>query len=279
MSQSLTAIGFGLLAALAWGIGDFSGGFATRRTNAFGVVVASQLISLPLIGLLIYAFPEPALSTQDRLWAAAAGVAGGLGLVAFYMALAGGSMALTAPVGGVLGAAIPLVFGMATEGLPSWPQAAGFILALSGIWFVSGGTRPEGNAGGIGLAMLAGLGFGLFYIFMDRVSVASVFGPPLIARMASSAILSLIAITRRQKWLPGRKVLPIVILVGIFDVAGNILFLAATQRGRLDVASVLSSQYPAITVLLAGLVLRERLAPLQTVGVVAILLANVLIAL
>jgi drug/metabolite transporter (DMT)-like permease len=278
MSHSLNAVGFGLLAALAWGIGDFSGGLATRRANALGVVVAAQVISLPLIGLLILAFPEPALSPQDWLWAGAAGVAGGLGLVALYTALSRGQMALTAPVAAVLGAAIPIAFGAMTEGLPTALQLIGFGLALLGIWLVSDPFHPGRSPTGLGLALVAGTGFGLFFICIDRVSAGSVFQPPLFTRLGSSALLSLVAVTRRQKWLPGRKALPIVVLAGVFDVAGNILFMAATQHGRLDIATILGSQYPAVTVVLAGIVLKERFAPLQAVGVGAILLANVLIA-
>lgn len=279
MSYSLGAVGFGLLAALAWGVSDFSGGLATRKANAFGVVVTAQIVSLPLIGFLILAFPEPMLSPQDRLWASAAGIVGGLGLVALYVALSKGNMALTAPIAAVLGAAIPILSEMATEGLPTRLQIIGFALALVGSWLVSGAKRSEGNSGGLGLALLAGLGFGLFFIFIDRIDNGSVFRPTLYIRIASSALLSLIATVRKQKWLPGIKALPIVVLAGIFDIAGNILFITATQHGRLDVATALGSQYPAITVIAAGIVLKERLMPLQTVGVVAILLANVLIAL
>ncbi len=277
--HDLTAIGLGLLAALAWGIGDFSGGLATHRANAFGVVVASQFISLPLVGGLILLFQEPALLPQDRLWAGAAGVAGGLGLVAFYTGLSRGQMALTAPIAALLGAAIPVVFGIVTEGLPRVPQIAGFGLALLGIWLISNPLRRNGPPAGLGLALAAGIGFGLFFICIDRLGPGPVFRPALVTRLASSGLLSLIAITRRQKWLPGRASLPIVALAGIFDVAGNILFLAAVQHGRLDIATILGSQYPAVTVILAGIVLRERLAPLQMGGVVTILLANALIAL
>jgi drug/metabolite transporter (DMT)-like permease len=278
MSHSLNAVGFGLLAALAWGIADFSGGMAARRANALGVVVAAQAISLPLIGLLILAFPEPALSPQDWLWAGAAGVAGGLGLVAFYTALSRGQMALTAPVAAVLGATIPIAFGAMTEGLPTAPQLIGFGLALLGIWLISDPFSRDQSPTGLGLALVAGAGFGLFFICIDQVSVGSVFQPPLFTRLGSSILLSLVAITRRQKWLPGRKALPIVVLAGVFDVAGNILFMAAAQHGRLDIATILGSQYPAVTVILAGIVLKERVVPLQAVGVGVILLANVLIA-
>jgi len=279
MNRSLGAIGLSLLAALGWGIADFSGGLATRKANAFGVVVISQMISVPLVGLLILFVPEPSLSVQDCLWAAAAGMGGGLGLAAFYAALARGRMALTAPVSAVLGASMPVVFGIITEGLPTPLQLIGFGLALVGIWLVSNPSGPGGPPGWLGLALVAGVGFGMFFICIDHVGEGAVFVPSLFTRLGSLLLLMGIVIARRQPWLPGKAAMPIVALAGVFDVAANILYIAATQHGRLDIATIIGSQYPAVTVILAAILLKERLASLQAVGVGAILLAIVLFAL
>ena len=269
---------FGLTSAATWGIADFSGGLATRRTPVLTVVLLSQTTGLILLALLALASAESTPTIQDVLWGAAAGVIGQIGLFALYQAMAIGQMGIAAPLTGVLAASVPVIFGAFAQGLPEIRHLAGFALALSGVWFVS---RPQGATGrpaGLGLAILAGLGFGGFLILIAQVSEYSVFWPLVAARVASISVMIGIALVRRSFVWPTQKATPLILLAGSMDVGGNVFFVLAEQAGRLDIAGVLSSLYPAATVILALLVLRERLTRFQGIGVLMVLAAIPLIA-
>ncbi len=280
MSESggLGAAGFGLAAALSWGTSDFSGGVAAKRTPVFAVMTGSYVIGLALLIGLALALGESSPSPADLTWAAAAGVAGGAGLTAHYRGLAVGRMGVVAPVAAVVGAVIPVLFSAVAEGLPGAAQMAGFALALIGVWLVSRQASESGRPSGLGLALLAGLGFGSFFVLIDRVSQNAVLWPLVAARSASLVALVTIAQANGRAWRPPRRALGIVALAGILDVGGNTFFLLAAQAGRLDVASVLSSLYPAITVLLARGLLGEHIARWQGVGIAAAVCAVPLIA-
>jgi drug/metabolite transporter (DMT)-like permease len=178
----------------------------------------------------------------------------------------------------VLSASIPAVFGLVTQGAPDMPHLIGFALALSGVWVIS---RPEGATGrpaGLGLAIVGGFGFGSFLVLIAQVHPNAVFWPLVAARVASVGLQLAIALASRRLILPSRQALPLIVLAGTMDVCGNAFFVLAEQAGRLDVAGVLSSLYPATTVLLAFLILKERLTPLQRVGVLLALGAVPIIA-
>ncbi len=278
MGNGLAAVGFGLAASLSWGTSDFSGGLATKRTPVFGVMAVSYGVGLVLLVALALVRAEPVGRLADLTWAAAAGVSGGLGLAAQYRALAVGRMGIAAPVAAVLGAAIPVVFSAAAEGLPGPMQLGGFALAILGVWLISRPSSLGGHPDGLGLALVAGFGFGLFFVLMDQVSDGAVFWPLVSARGCSLVIMLILALSSRRAWLPTRRALPVVLLAGVLDVGGNTFFLLASQAGRLDVASVLSSLYPAVTVLLARFVLDEHVSRVQAAGVTAALIAIPLIA-
>ncbi len=272
------SVAFGLTSAATWGIADFSGGLATRRAPVLTVVLLSQVTGLILLTLLALTSAERAPTVQDVLWGAAAGVIGQIGLFALYRAMAIGQMGIAAPLTGVLAASVPVVFGAFAQGLPDLLHLTGFALALVGVWFVA---RPQGATGrpaGLGLAILAGLGFGCFLILIAQVREHSVFWPLVAARVASISVMIGIALVRRPFTWPSRKTTPLILLAGSMDVGGNAFFVLAEQAGRLDIAGVLSSLYPATTVLLALFVLRERLARFQTIGVLMVLVAIPLIA-
>jgi drug/metabolite transporter (DMT)-like permease len=278
LPAGLGSVLLGLASAVSWGAGDFSGGLASRRGDVYGVVLISQAVGLGLLAGLALLLAEPLPPTADLLWAAGAGLAGGLGLLALYRGLALGRMGVVAPVGAVVSAAIPALFGLWIEGLPPALRLAGFGLALVAVWLVS---RPE-NGGPVrrrelGLPLLAGLGFGFFLIVVDRLSETAVLWPLAAARLASVAMLAATVLARGRA-LPAAGVLPLILLVGLFDTGGNAFYALAAQAGRLDVAAVLSSLYPAITVLLARSILQERVSGRQWWGVVAALAAVVLIA-
>jgi drug/metabolite transporter (DMT)-like permease len=204
-------------------------------------------------------------------------LAGAGGLIALYSALALGRMGVAAPVSAVITALVPVVIGASVEGLPDAPQRIGFGLALIGIWLVS---RTEGmrvRIGDLGLPIVAGFGFGLFLVLINQVSDAAVLWPLVTARAASLALMIVAATLTHRPRLPEMKALPLIALAGAMDAGGNAFFALAAQAGRLDVAAVLASLYPATTVWLAWFILKERIARPQAFGIVAILAAIVLI--
>lgn len=278
MDHLFATVAFGLAASLCWGSGDFSGGLASRRANVTTVVVAAYTVGFFLLVGLALITREPFPQPMDLLWGALAGIAGVLGLLAFYSALATGKMGLAAPVSAMLTATLPVAFSAFITGLPSPLQLGGFALALLAIGLISRPDGTEGSLRGIGLALIAGLGFGCFFILISRVSPGAIFWPLAAARFVSVALLLLALRLRRQEVLPGKSVAPLITLTGVLDAVGNAFFVLAAHSGRLDIAAILSSLYPAATVLLAAIVLRERIQRIQATGVVLALLAIPLIS-
>ena len=278
MFHGLDTVGFALAASLSWGAGDFSGGVATRRAKVLSVVIAAHAIGLMMLIALALIWSEPFPTTLDIIWGSVAGLAGAVGVVAFYQSLSVGRMGIVAPITAMLSAAVPVLFGAFFEGLPGPLQLIGFVLALIAVGFISGLGVVKGRPKGLGLAFLAGLGFGSFFILISRVSNGAIFWPLAAARLASFLFLLAVILVRRQKVIPKKSVLPVVFLAGALDVAGNVFFVLATHAGRLDVAAILSSLYPAVTVLLASIILKERVTRIQTIGICIALVAIPLIS-
>jgi drug/metabolite transporter (DMT)-like permease len=278
LGGSLAAVVFGLASALSWGAGDFSGGLATKRAPVFGVLAIGQVAGLLLLIGLALLWGEPLPSYTDLGWGLAAGLAGVIGLASLYRALAVGQMGVVAPLSAVLTAALPALFGVITEGTPGALKLIGFGLALLGIWLVAGAGTAAGGRDGLGLAVLAGCGFGIFFILLHRAGANAVFWPLVAARIGSLALVVPIALGRHQLVRADWRLLMPALLSGALDVTGNAFFVLAGQAGRLDVAAILASLYPASTVLLAALLLGERVTRVQVVGIVAALAAIVLIA-
>ncbi len=269
---------FGLSASLSWGTGDFSGGLASRRAHVFSVVLAAYLVGLLLLPVLALAWSEPLPSWRDALWGASAGLVGTLGLTAFYRSLAIGRMGINAPITAVLAASLPIIFTAFTQGLPRPLQLAGFVLALLAVALVSRPARASGRPEGLGLALLGGLGFGSFFILIGQVSAHAIFWPLMAARLTSLLFMIVFMRIRGEQMLPKKSVFPLILIAGALDVAGNVFFILAAHAGRLDVASILSSLYPAVTVLLAAIILRERVSRIQAVGIALALGAILLIS-
>ncbi|MCU0498403.1 MAG: DMT family transporter [Anaerolineae bacterium] len=275
------AILFGLLSAVSYGIGDFSGGMSSRRLKVILVLLCSQ--SVGLIALLIagIAFGETIPSGTTLLWGAAAGVMGWAGLFALYSALASGQASIAATISGVLSTALPVIFSVITVGWPASHRILGFLIAIIGIIAI---TLPQRNAPPVDLrvirlAALSGVCFGLFFILLAQFEQDVVFFPLVMARAASISLMVIVISVRREWHVPARTLWPLLVLTGIMDMAGNAFFVLAEQSGRLDIASVLSSLYPVVTVGLAFMILKERPTRLQLVGIVLILGAIPLIAL
>lgn len=280
MDSGLLAILFGLASAASWGAGDFAGGVATKHTRVIGVVIASQLVGgillLALVIILVEAIPSP----TNLLFGGLAGIFGTLGLLALYQGLAGGQMGITSPVAGVVAAALPVGLGLFSEGPPPIYRLVGFGIALTAVWFLSWGSADTSiRAQQLLLPAAAGLAFGLFFVLIGQVSDETILWPLISARIASTGLLSIFCAIRGQRVLPERNHLTIIVLTGMFDTGGNAFFALATRVGRLDTSAVLGSLYPATTVLLAWLILGERLERRQWLGVFAALVALVLIAL
>lgn len=281
LNPELAAVAFGLLSALSWGAGDFNGGLATRKTSVVGVVFVSHLTGWVFLLALALLTGEAVPPVSDLIWGGVAGLAGLAGLVALYRALASGRMGIAAPVSGVLTAALPVLFSIGSRGLPQIAQLLGFALAFFAIWLVSFTRSETHDRGNIGMAVLAGCGLGVFFILLDQIHTDAVFWPLVAARTVTTiAMAAVLLMNRRSNLLPnGRGLLALILLSSALDVAGNVFFLVATQAGRLDIAAVVSSLYPASTILLARLFLKERLNQLQMAGVLVALAAIVLITL
>jgi drug/metabolite transporter (DMT)-like permease len=279
LNTAFFAAAFALMAAACWGGGDFIGGLATRRSGSFRAVLV--IFSVGLLALLLVAFvrAEPIPSFADLAWGALAGLLGLLGVGFLFRGFATGRMAIVAPVSAVLATAIPVIFNAFTAGLPGQVQLLGFAVAFGGIVLLS---RPEGQGGrpgGLGLAVLAGLSFGGFFITLDQISESAVFWPLVAGRVAACAVMFAVVMLRRQQLRLYQSPLRLLTLAGVLDVSGNLFFLLAVQTGRLDVTAVLGSLYPAVTAILARLILREDMTRHQVIGVGAALLAIVLITL
>ena len=268
---------FSLAAVFAWGTSDFLGGYGSRRANAFMLTAIAHLSGLLLMAGIALASHAPFPSRSAVAWALLGGLSGGGALAIFYRALATGRMGLTAPVAAVLGAAIPTAFGIFREGLPQAVQVAGFVMAATGIWLISR-TEDESSREGIGMAALAGIGFAGFYLCMKQAGDGSAFWLAATSKVASFALTGLIVLIGRSARDIDRRGIALGILAGCLDIIGSVLFIRASQTGRLDTAVVLSSLYPAVTVLLARFVLKEHFTRWKALGMVAALLAVPMIA-
>lgn len=269
--------GFGMAAVAAWGTSDFLGGYFTRRANAFVFTAVVNLGGLFLVGTLALATHAP-LPTQHAIaWAFAGGVSGGASLAIFYRALSSGRMGLAAPVAAVLSAAIPTVFSIFTEGFPGKIAVVGFMLAVIGLWLITrteDGNSPEG----IGLAVFAGIGFAGFYLCIRQAGAASPFWLASLTRTGGLLVTGLIVMLQKSVRDITRAGVGWGVVTGGIDSLGTILFVLASQAGRLDEAVVISSLYPAVTVLLARLVLKEHFTRWRFVGLLAALAAVPMIA-
>lgn len=276
---SLTAVG-------VWGVSDYLGGIGARRANAFlftSIVHASGMVLTAALALTLgLQFPVG----SSILWAFAAGSIGGIAVAIFYRALAGGQMGLVAPVAAVLGAAIPTVVDAFSEGFPGTRHLFGFLLAGVGVWLISRAeSSGPGNAErtgqrprGLGMAILSGCGFAGFYLCIHHTGNASPLWIAVCSRLASLLVTFTIVIFGRQLSPVSRSVLGIAIAAGILDITGTIVFIRASQLGRLDTPVVLSSLYPAVTVILARIFLHEHFSRARTIGMLAALAAVPMIA-
>jgi drug/metabolite transporter (DMT)-like permease len=278
---------FALAAAAQWGGGDFSGGMGVKGAGggvraALRVVLLSHITSFAVLVAIARArgdvFPQGALLA----WGIGAGVAGGLALTCFYLALSRGAMGASAAVSGLLAAAIPAALTLWQQGSPGALPLVGFAVAGMAIWLIAAGGAAAGRET-MALAMLAGVGFGFYFVALKMAGPAGVVWPMATARIGSLCVCGVlfVGLGRQRADAPvrlGRRAVAWALAAGLLDTSGNLLFLAATRAGRLDVAAVLASLYPAGTILLAALALGERPTRRQVLGMLTAVAAVVLIA-
>ena len=297
-----------LAAVFIWGTSDFTGGYASRRANAFVFTAFSHLCALILMVVLALAQHAPFPSRTSILWALLAGGIGGFSLAIFYRALAEGKMGLTAPIAALLGAAIPTLADIAMEGAPHAWTFAGFALAIVAIWLITRAepvrnsmqdSAPQSEEDtdnqlddeqvddeektgavpkGVAVAALAGVGFAAFYLCIRQAGAGSPLWIAAVSRAASFLATAVAVIVTKA---PLRLDLPraaMAAVAGSFDITGSALFIFASQHGRLDEAVVISSLYPAVTVILARLILKEHFSRWRFIGLLAALAAVPMIA-
>ena len=260
--MNLAAIS-GLLSALTFGVGDFLAGLASKRDSPARVVALTHPLALVFFVLLALLRHEQAPTLSDLAWGAGAGLTGLVSVLVFYRALVLGPMGLISVVSAALSALIPVAVGVALGELLSGRNLLGVALTLGGIVLLS--LAPShGGRGGLPLALLAGLGFGLFFVLLAQTHPGAVLWPLAAARFASSAVM-LPLVARREGLRPSAPWLLAAATPG--DALGNLFYLLSAQAGRMSVAGLLTGLYPLFTALLAAIFLHERLRTLQWAGV------------
>ena len=288
--EAAATVGLSLASAAIWGTSDFVGGIAARRLPSPAVVTLSHSLSLAVLVSLALIHRSTWPDTPSAIYGALAGLACGTGVMVLYKALSLGGMGLTAAVSGVLAAVLPVLWAFATEGLPRVPQIAGIVLAAVAIWMIARAPGSPSSKQAILLGAAAGGSFGCLFILLKLAGRGGVLWPLAWSRLASTTlavIVTWIAMRRSGgakvdpkpglSW-PGWPVLGLIAIAGIFDASGNTFYTIATRLGRLDVAAVLSSLYPASTILLAAVLLKERTTWSQAAGMALALVAVVLIS-
>jgi drug/metabolite transporter (DMT)-like permease len=279
LPPTLLVVALGLLASLGWGLGDFGGGLMSRTAPVLGVLFTSQLASLSVGIPLLLLTPEPPMQAWDFVLASVAGALGASGLALLYRGLSVGRMTVVMPIAAMLTAALPVVFGFVTEGVPSLFAIAGIVAAATGVVLVSLSPAPaDGRPSGLWYGIVTGLLFGMFPIVMNGISDDVLVTPVVMVRIASIVTAGALILARRQPWRVPRNLWPMMLGIGLVDMLATAAYLAALGVGPLAIAAILTSLSNVVTVILAALVLRERITPVHAVGILAAGLAVVLIA-
>jgi drug/metabolite transporter (DMT)-like permease len=285
----LTFIGLGLAASAFWGASDFLGGVATRKVHVLLVVTVAHGLSLGLLLLIAFATHSAPPPARFALMGLCAGAFGGVALMLYYQALSLGEMGLTTALTGLLTAIVPVVYAFFTEGSPKSSQLAGFVIAAAAIALIAYAPAGMPRPLALGLATLSGLGFGVFLVVLKVGSTHGLLWQLIFSRAASASLASAILIwtlvrphrdaaTWRQQarehrffWIAG--------FAGVLEATGSLLYMRSATQGRLDVAAVLASLYPVVTIILAAWFLKERTTSSQALGMALALGAVVLVSL
>lgn len=276
------AIALGLAASLSWGVADFLGGIQSRRMPVVAVVFGSQLAGLVLAVVIVAARGDSMPGGDFVVYAALSSVGGIIGLTAFYKALSIGAMGVVAPLSSTA-AVIPVAVGIATGDRPSALQGIGVAIAIGGVVLASREATEEAQksralSAGAGFALISAVGFGCFFLAIDRASDADVLWAVTVNRTTSVLLLTAALLVTRPKLSLRAGDMRILAIVGILDIAANGFFALAATKGLVSVVAVLSSLYPVMTVILARVVLGERLRAIQRAGAFAALAGVALIS-
>ena len=266
---------FALAAAVLYGTADFLGGVAARRASAIAVLSVSAPFG-EMIVVIAALLAGGHIQLPGIAWGLAAGAAGGVGLLAFYAGLAAGPMSVVAPVTALAATVLPVGVAVGQGERPDPAVVVGAVICVVAITLVSmeGGTIRFGSrqsARGLAYGLAAGIAFGLFFLFLKNAGTSGVLWPVAVSRLSGSLIaLGAAALTRTRpvRLSTGRRVLTMALLSGAFDATANISYVIATRAGLFGLAVVITSLYPGITVLLARLLLRERMRSVQRAGLV-----------
>jgi drug/metabolite transporter (DMT)-like permease len=287
MTAGGEASALALIAAVVWGTSDFCGGIVTRRTTpAVVLMIAHGLGLLALLAALVI-HPSGWPTRHTMGFGLIAGLAGGVGLLALYRGLSLGSMGLVAALSGVLAAAVPVLVSFFSESKPSALKLAGFAVAGVAIWLIAYTPGSAVHPQGLGLGVLAGMCFGFLLVFLHVAGSDSILWALTFSRVGSVSCAVTLGIVTAKKARAGSSeratfrwsaIFPLAAAAGILDTIGNLLYTASSLTGRLDVAAVLSSLYPAGTILLAVWLLRERATGSQTAGMILAIVAVAMIS-
>jgi len=260
-------VALALAAAASWGAGDFGGGLASRRTAVYGVVLLSQLVGFAFAVVVTGVRGEPVPTGTDVAWSVVAGVLGVTGITALYRGLAVGRMGIVAPVTGVLAAVIPVTVGIVLQGLPQPLVLVGIGLAIVAVVLVTRVADEGEGREGLAEALVGGVAIGLMGVAIAQFSDGVAFGALSILRVVEAIVMVAVILVTRTDPRPPRAILPAILVIGLLDMAGNGFYILAIQAGQLAVASVLSSLYPVTTVILATLILGERVTRDHALGI------------
>jgi len=281
------AIVLAAAACVSWGVAVFLGGTTARRLGTFSALLFAQPLAVAVFAALVVGWRGGPPGQPRLLFAVAAGVVGLVGLACFYRAMAVGKISIVAPIAAST-AVLPVVVGLALGERPSIPQLVGMVLVLVGIALVSVERSSAGGRlrllAGVGLAVLAALSFGAFFLLVKVASAADPYWTTLLQRATLTVVLFAIAflylVQHRAIASPAgnRRLILTLVAIGLLGVGGDLFFAIATTRGLLSLVSVIGAMYPAVAVGLAAILLKERISRYQTVGVASALLGIALLS-
>ena len=262
---------FALASAIFYGLGDFSGGYAASKSKVLPVLVVSQAFGLVTAAVALIAMWKGPPGHADVVWGLIGGLAGAFGIVTLYRGIAKGIVAIVSPTAALLSSMLPLSVGLISGDRPGILALLGIGLCVPAILLLSSssaniGTDRQRTGSSLYHGLVAGLGFGLFYVALSRPGVHSGFWPLVAARSASISMALVVMLARREPLVIHKGSLIPAILAGILDMVANIMFVLASSSGMLSIVSIIVSLYPVPTVLMARLVFKERITPVRGIG-------------
>ncbi len=271
---------FGIATSLSWGGGDFAGGLSSRKIGANRAGLFANFFGLLILAVVSSVYRESLPSMNVFINSFLGGALGSFGILILYYSFSTGQMSIAAPVSALFAALLPVIVGTITEGLPTAIQFIAFAIAFAAVWLISQG---EGGfhirkLSDLRLPTLSGVGFGCYFIFIHYAASDpnSLLWPMVIARMAGTLMFFLIVLVRRERFGVPRNAWGVVLASAMLDLAGNFFYILASKIGRLDITATLAALYPGSTVILAWLILKEKVSRPQVIGIVFALAAILL---